>query len=329
MIRLVTGSAVLMLVAFLGNAADPTDPNRALKETVEDEHRAGRFDGVVLVAQGEMLLGEYAFGDADRKLGQSHRIAERFPVASVTKQWVAVMIMRLVEQGRLALDDSIAKHLPQLDQPWTRVVTVRQLLRHESGLPQPDEVIPDFYQKADLPSDSIALASQLATKALGKPGKGFVYNNTDYVVLSAVIENVMGKPLSEALRILLLEPAGMNSSGLLTTREGRSGLPFDYELEAGNAKTAPYQELANYRGAGAGYSTASDIWAFDRAMMTNRLLNPETAKILLESSPQSGYSALGCWVYPLKIGTAPSIKVVERHGAIGGYNVVNLYVPEN
>ncbi|MCX5691818.1 MAG: hypothetical protein NTV94_18830, partial [Planctomycetota bacterium] len=90
----------------------------------------------------------------------------------------------------------------------------------------------------------------------------------------------------------------------------------------------PHQELANYGGAGAAYSTADDLLAFNHALMNDVLIDRTSREVMFESSPQSGYAAFGCWVYTLEVPGHGSIRIVERHGAIAGCNVVNLIAPD-
>ena len=301
--------------------------------TIEAEHRAGRFDGVALIANDRHIIAETAVGMADRTFSVPHRIDEPMPIASVTKQFVAVGIMRLVQAGRLNLDAPVGRHLSILNCPWATIITPRQLLQHRSGLPQPDAVIPGFYARTDLPSDALSMAKVLGECDLTfEPGSRFEYNNTDYVLLGAILAAAHGKPLGEVLAQEIFIPAGMSNSGLITDRRVIPRLPPSYDLDAGPeapARFPPHQELANYGGAGAAYSTARDLMAFDRALMNDVLLDRPTREAMFESSPQSGYAALGCWVYALDLPAHGAVRVVERHGAIAGYNVVNLIAPDH
>jgi CubicO group peptidase (beta-lactamase class C family) len=133
----------------------------AMVKTIDAEHRAGRFDGVALVEADGMTVAASAVGLADRTFSVPHRFNEPMPVASVTKQFVAVAIMRLVQAGKLSFDEPVARHLAFLNRSWAATITPRHLLQHRSGLPQPDAIIPGFYARTDLPSDAIAMAKML------------------------------------------------------------------------------------------------------------------------------------------------------------------------
>ena len=167
-----------------------------LLRAIKLEHEAGRFDGVALIGRGDKVEGEFAFGLANRAFGAAHRVDEPFPVASVTKQFLAVMIMQLGDAGKLGLDDTLASRFPPVaSKAWAGKVTLRHLLSHTSGLPQPDATIPDFYTRSDIAADSSSMAKLLAAgEPSGGPGLAFSYNNSDYVYLAAVIEAARGVP---------------------------------------------------------------------------------------------------------------------------------------
>ena len=302
-----------------------------LRRLVNDEHRAGRFDGVVLVAGPHGVAGEFAAGLADRAFDAPHTVDEPMPVASVTKQFLAVCVLRGAQAGTIGLDDPVSKYLPSLDRPWATHLTIRQLLLHRSGLQQPESVLPGFYSRTELPQSSVELARLLgAAELTAEPGSRFEYNNTDYILLSAVLESVHHKPLHEVMQTEVFGPSGMTASGMIRGREIIARLPRSYDLDAGvseQARFPEHQELANYRGAGAAYSTARDILAFNTALMGDVLLNPATRSVMFESSAQSGYAAMGCWAYPIDIKGEGTVRIVERHGAIEGYNIVNLFCP--
>lgn len=316
-------SALVAVTAFQGED---------LRRLVNQEHRAGRFDGVVLVSGPQGVVGQFAVGQADRAFGVPHTFDEPMPVASVTKQFVAVCVLRQVQAGTIGLDDPVGKHLSVLERPWAARVTIRHLLLHRSGLPQPEVVVPDYYSRTDLPQGSIELARMLgACELAADPGTRFEYNNTDYILLGAVLESAHRKPLHQIMQDEVFGPSGMTASGMIQGREIIPRLPRSYDLDAGVAVPASFpvhQELANYRGAGAAYSTARDVLAFNTALMGDVLLNPATRSVMLESSAESGFAAMGCWVYPIEIEGQGAVRVVERHGAIEGYNIVNLFAPQ-
>ncbi len=304
--------------------------SESLRILVQAEYDAGRFDGVALIARGPTLLGAFSVGMADRTFSVPLRLESPMPIASVTKQMVAVCVLQEFQQDRLKLDDPIKKHLPWLTRPWAARVTIRNLLTHTSGLPQPDVIVPSFYTRQDIDTSGAGLGRLIDACELERdPGSGFSYNNTDYILLGALLEQLDGKPLIQVLRDRVFVPSGMIGSGVLMGREIVPNLARDYEVDSGGVRDAPLFQLANFAGAGAVYSTAHDLWAFNLTLVNHRLLDTRTTEIMLESSPQSGFAAMGCWVYDLELTPGTRTRVVERHGAIGGYNAVNIVVPES
>ena len=238
-----------------------------------------------------------------------------WPWASVTKQVVAVLMMQQVEAGTLTLDSPVSDWIA-LD--GAASPTIRQLLQHGSGLRNPDDSpvdangVPDFYSTG--PSGvEWCLAGRSAP-----PAGGWSYNNCDYIVLGAVLKSVTGRPIS-ALFGERLRAAGVQGPMLATRRPrslARSGAEFPFDI-------------SRY-GASAGIlGSVNDILAFDRALLDGRFLSPEARTEMWDSDPALGYMALGQWVYEVPLsGCDGVVRIVERRGAIGGYQLRNFILPE-
>ncbi len=241
-----------------------------------------------------------------------------WPWASITKQVVAVLVMQEAERGTLVLDAPATGYLPFPPAGDLAAPSVRALLRHQSGLRNPDDSpkdangVPDFYSTG--PSGvEWCLAGRSAPLA-----GGWSYNNCDYIVLGAVLESVTGRPVS-ALVGERLRAAGVPGPMLAARRPrslARSGAEFPFDI-------------SRY-GASAGIvGSVNDILAFDRALLDGRLLSPEAKAEMWESDPALGYMALGQWVYDVPLsGCHGAVRIVERRGAIGGYQLRNFILPE-
>lgn len=236
-----------------------------------------------------------------------------WPWASITKQVVTVLVMQEVERGMLALDAPATSYLPFPPAGDLAAPTVRELLRHRSGLRNPDDSprdangVPDFYSTGPSGKDW-CLAERGAPAA-----EGWSYNNC-----GAVLESVSGKPVS-ALIAERLRAAGVQGPLLATRRPrslARSGAEFPFDI-------------SRY-GASAGIiGSVNDIIAFDRALLDGKLLSPEARAEMWESDAALGYMALGQWVYDVPLaGCDGAVRIVERRGAIGGYQLRNFILPE-
>lgn len=322
-----------LLATLLSTAAlaQPVLDTR-LGVAIEREHAAGRFDGVVLVGQGDTLVFQRAIGLADRAQKRPHSLDQPWRWASVSKQVTALVVMQQVERGRLGLDDRLATLLPEFKSPLAAQITVRQLLQHTSGLPNPDAA-PAFYT-APFKTDSGPVDAALAYCSgppVGEPGVRFSYNNCDTLVLQAVLERLTRRPYAQLLQDTVAGPLQL-SSLRVTGAAGVAGpQPAALVQPQGylDAKTAePALNVASFGAGGALVGTAQDLWRFDLALMQNRLLNEASTRTLWQGEPKLGYVALGAWSFPAPLaGCSGAVALVERRGQIGGVQVRNLLAP--
>ncbi|MGL5837185.1 MAG: serine hydrolase domain-containing protein [Sphingorhabdus sp.] len=240
--------------------------------------------------------------------------------ASVTKQVVAVLLMQEVAKGTIDLDAPLAHYLPHFKSPNADKITVRFLLRHQSGLPNPDDE-PDFYESGYKGSRD-PLTGYCAGSPKGQAGAAWSYNNCDYMVAGALLESITRKPWRKLVderiaRLLKLKSLGAFPSKRWT----RPGLV--------NGEAEAETDLAAY-GASAGlFGSALDMLAFDKALMDGKLLSLESLETLWDGRPELGYVALGQWVFEAPLaGCDKPVRIVERRGAIGGVQVRNLMVPQ-
>jgi CubicO group peptidase (beta-lactamase class C family) len=145
-------------------------------------------------------------GFADLTSDQPVQPNTRFQLASGTKAFIGVLIMQLVEEGKLRLDTPISDYLEDLPSSW-RTVTVRQALTHASGLP--DIVDPSNGSLIDPGGESASWAKVQTLPMQFVPGQGYAYNQTNYLILGRIIEKLQGKPFTEVMRERELIPAGM------------------------------------------------------------------------------------------------------------------------
>jgi D-alanyl-D-alanine carboxypeptidase len=160
---------------------------------------------VAVIANGAVVK-RASYGKASLELDVPVTASTLFPLASTTKELTAVAIMTLVEDGKLALDDSVRAHLQELPASWAPV-TIRHCLSHTSGLP--DAVAPDQVNIIPLAGERAALLALLAGRPLAaEPGVGAAYNQTGVMLLGDVIERVSGQRYKAYIEQRLLKPAG-------------------------------------------------------------------------------------------------------------------------
>lgn len=160
---------------------------------------------VAVIKDGKVVL-EKSYGLASVELNVPATNATLYPLASTTKEFTAVAIMTLVEQGKLALDDPVRTYLPELPASWSPV-TIRHCLSHTSGLP--DNVQDDTVNVLPLAGTHADLMALLASKPVKAPGTSMAYNQTGYMLLGDVIARVSGMPYQQYIDDRLLKPLGI------------------------------------------------------------------------------------------------------------------------
>jgi D-alanyl-D-alanine carboxypeptidase len=247
--------------------------------------------------------------------------------ASVTKQVIAVIVLQEVGKGTIDLDQPVAKYLPKFGSANATKMTVRQLLRHQSGLPNPDDTAVDAnsmaaYYLPGYQGSRDPLTGYCAGPVKGEPGGNWAYNNCDYIVAGALLEAVTGKSWQTLVQERIAKPLKLKSLQAFPAKGITLG-----GFVAG--KPEPEIDFASFGAAGGLYGSADDLLSFDRSLMSGKLLGPKERDQLWDGRPELGFIALGQWVFdaPLKDCAAP-VKLVERRGAIGGVQVRNFIVPE-
>ena len=245
--------------------------------------------------------------------------SDDWPWASVTKQVVATIVMQQVAAGTLALDAPAAQYLPALGSEVAGP-TLRQLLRHQSGLRNPDVSVAD---PAGLPSFYSTGATGLDWCLEGRiapPADRWVYNNCDYIVLGAILEKVTGQPIDRLMEESIARPAGMTGTRFLHPDDQRPFMGADTDYRT---------RLSRYGSAGGLVGPLEDMVAFDRALLDGTLVSPSFREQLWAGDPSLGGMALGSWEFrALLAGCEAPVRIVERRGAIGHYQLRNLILPE-
>jgi CubicO group peptidase (beta-lactamase class C family) len=257
------------------------------------------FSGVVLVAERERIVFERAYGLANQAWRGSNRPDTAFHSASVTKMLTAAAVLKLAEQKRLSLDDSLGTWVPDYPHPTAvAAVTVRHLLTHTSGIDGTNGPAPRARTTSQL-------VRAMTDPPAAEPGARFRYSNAGFILLGAVIEKATGLGFEAALKSLVLDPVGMTRTAawpvtaIVSNRATGYLRPADDPLGVG-PRYANDQYLG-YAGDGSGglYTTAGDLFAFHRAVIGGRLLGPEATKLFLTATvdfpgtPRSSKYGLG------------------------------------
>lgn len=304
------------------------DPAYEEVERYLDEESAYKgFQGVALVAQGNEIKFAKAYGNADYDDNIVNKVNTRFAIASNTKQFTAVAIMQLMEDGKINLDDTIDKYFPKFK--YANQITVRELLQMRSGLVDylnaaelyfKDEeslkILNDYREKAyfdEYVSDSrwtadIILNNLYLSELQFEPGQAYDYCNTNYYLLGLIIEQASGVSYEDYIKENIFKPCGMKISSMSAEDTDAKG---HGSVESGEIVVNPKFTFA----AGNIYTNVYDLLRWERMLHTGKLLSQESYNEMITPSEDSGYG----------FGLIISDGIIRHSGVIDGFNSYTEY----
>ncbi|MGK6341754.1 serine hydrolase [Chryseobacterium sp. DT-3] len=234
-----------------------------------------KFNGTALIHQNKMIFERsYGWQDAEKKI--SNRNNSIYQIASLTKSFTALVIVKLSEEGKLSVKDPISKYIA--DYPRGNEITVEHLLAHTSGIYEP--LRNKEYFRLLHTGESISPNKEISffkDEPLDfEPGSQFSYTNSGYILLGVIIEKITGLSYEDAVRKFILDPLKMNHTG------------FDYPSLKSPDKTIPYAYLSKTRqekteiwnpeltaSAGQIYSTAEDLYKYYKGLRDYKIVSKE------------------------------------------------------
>jgi len=281
------------------------------------------LSGSVLVAQNGRVLLDWHAGLADRGTNKAVDAQTQFRLASSNKMFTSVAILQLVQAGKVSLDDTIGRHLP--DYPNKAVadtVTVRQLLTHTSGLG--DFFGDDFDQYSASLKTLDDYVQRFAKDAPQfTPGSQDAYSNYGFIVLGRIIEAVSGQSYYDYMDAQILRPAGMMDTGFEPETVDVAQRAVAYTRKDGNwvreTKTLPWRGMS----AGGGYSTAADMLKFCEALRSGKLLSPA---LLQQATTAQNHK--GWYGYGFVVQGQGSQRQYGHEGGAPGSNSAIVVLPE-
>jgi CubicO group peptidase (beta-lactamase class C family) len=262
--------------------------SKAIEQRTELRVSLDLFSGVVLVAKGDRIVVNHAYGMAEKGFNAPNNLTTKFHLGSMDKMFTGVAIAQLVQAGKLSFNDTLAKVLPSYpNRQVAEKVTIYELLTHTAGTG-------DFIQSPDFrahredfrnTADYLPLIADQAL--LFPPGTRWAYSNSGYVVLGLVIEKISGQSYFDYVKEHIFKIAGMSDTGYYELNEivpnravgylrdpGED--PFGLEPRRSNVMFIPFKGNS----AGGGYSTASDLLKFTQALRGHKLLNAEMTELV-------------------------------------------------
>ena len=319
----------LASVIFLACSLQAYSQDKAQKidELANKYYSLGQLNGAVLVAEDGKIIYNKGFGMSDFENKIPNNENTKFRLASVTKQFTATLIMQLVEKGKIKLEGKLTDYLPYYRKDVGDKITISQILSHTAGI-------------ANYTNDSKFMMEQTGTKVTPKefvlkycsedlifePGTKWEYSNSGFFILGMVIEEVTGKTYEENLEANILKPLGMTNTGYEHSDKTYENKAKGYVSTFGEFQPARFLEMTIPYSAGSMYSTTGDMFIWDQALYTEKILTKASLDKMF--TPVLNNYGYGWQIIEAPLGDMKK-KVITHSGGIFGFNSLETRLVED
>lgn len=263
---------LLLLIPFVVSAQK--NYASVLDNYMNAEVKINSFSGTVLVAQKGKIIYEKAFGMADQELNVKNSLQSKYQIASITKQFTACCILRLVEEGKLNLDDKLSKFFP--DFPKGDSVTIHMLLSHTSGLKNSGD-LNGFNERLPIEKDSMVALIKKQTY-LFSPGTQWSYSNCGYFLSGYIVEKLTGISYSDYVLDNIIKKAGLKNTFVNRWDTILANRTMGYEKTTTGWRNAIHISMEGPYSAGAIISTVEDLYKWNLALHSGEIISPVSFK---------------------------------------------------
>jgi len=317
----------MLVLAVCQSLAVAQDHAARVQEVLKLANEYGQFNGSALVAENGKVIYNGGFGLANVEWGIPNTPDTKFRLGSITKQFTATVILQLVEQGKIKLDGKLSDYLPEYRKDTGDKVTIHHLLTHTSGIPSYTNQ-PGFLENVSRnPYKVDEFVKKYASGDLEfEPGSKYSYNNSGYFLLGAIIERVTGKPYEQVLKQNIFDPVGMKNTGydhhntiILKRASGYTKTPV--------LSNAAFLDMSIPYAAGSLYSTVEDLYLWDQALYTDKLLSAASKELMYKPFLQN-------YAYGWVVRNASfkqnnnDIQMIAHNGGINGFTTTIVRFPK-
>ena len=288
-----------------------------------------QFNGAVLVAENGKVIFKKGYGMANMEWNIPIETDTRFRLGSITKQFTSMLVLQLVQEGKIKLEGKLTDYLPDYRKDTGDRITIHQLLNHTSGIPSYTG-LPNFFQ--DISRNPYSVSDFVKKFTSGDlefdPGTKWNYNNSGYFLLGAIVEHVTGKPYEQVLKERIFDAVGMKNTGYDQHETILARRASGYEKRPGGYINAPYLDMSLPYAAGSLYSTVEDLYLWDQALYTVKLLSAQLKEVMFK--PGLANYAYGWIVRKAPLGAqGEPVAIIEHGGGINGFNTIIMRLPES
>ncbi len=296
-----------------------------IDQLMSDQYKTDASGATILVAKDGKVMLRKAYGKANMELDIDMTPENVFEIGSITKQFTAVGILMLMEEGKLSLDDEITKYIPDYPTQDTKI-TIHHLLTHTSGIKSYTS-IPTLreFARDDLSLEELIDAFKNEPMDF-KPGEEFRYNNSGYVLLGYIIEKASGKPYDEFVQKRIFDKLKMKNSYYGSKSLLIKNRAYGYQERESGYVNADYISMNIPHAAGSLMSTVDDLYTWNTAIRNHKLISKEsTEKAFTDYKINNGNNI--SYGYGWFMARIQDVPVIEHGGGIFGYTSQGIYVP--
>ncbi|MBS4175325.1 serine hydrolase domain-containing protein [Bacillus sp. FJAT-49736] len=273
------------------------------------------FNGSVLIVKnGRIIINKgYGYADEAKKIPNNPETA--YYIGSITKSFVATAFLQLQQEGKVNINEPLSNYLPNF--PHAREITLYQLLTHTSGLPVRNE-FGGKVSKEELIRD----IGKTALHLKAKPGTRWGYSDANYSILGYIIEKASGVSLHQYIQEHIFNVAGMTQSGFGKNLQKEKYHSVGYRVRMGMIYRPELQDFSQVFGCGDIYSTPYDLYKFDHALQSGKLISKKSYRQMFTTHTIARYGY--GWYINRKKWTVPPGNY-SSHGVLPGWNGMNSF----
>lgn len=280
--------------------------NERMEAYMQSILKQTHFQGTVLVAKGDSVIHHSAYGMFDVEKGIPNTIHTQFLIGSLTKSFVAVAVMKLVEEKKVDLHEPIATYLPNLKKELADGLTIHYLMKQQSGLESSFDKLTEYEIMDITPAELLAIINQ--SKRSFKPGEKYQYTNINFALLAMVIEAVTGTSYQQYLQQAIFNQAEMQNTGIERLIHVPANRAIGYRTVNGIFRRV-HNSVAYAFGAGDIYSTTADLLKWKNQLTRLKFINERSLSSMFDGAGKDwGYYGYGFRIQPYQ-------SVQERKGS--------------
>ena len=317
---------MLALCATVYHYANAQQDTRLFDQVLKEELPLKNTGATVLVSRNGKIIYQKALGMANVELNIPMQMDNVFRIASITKQFTAIAILQLMEQGKLNLQDEITRFLPGYPMQGAKI-TIEHLLTHTSGI-RDYASIKDTMQRGKMDFTPAQMIGYFQNQPMRfAPGEKYEYSNSNYFLLGYIIEKITGKPYQQYLEDNFFRPLGMSNSAYDSETKIIQKRAAGYTMGEKGLENAATLSMTQPYAAGAILSTAEDLLKWNQALQSYKLVKKETLEKALSRYTLSNGQKIN-YGYGFRFGFIQESPSIWHGGLINGFITMAMYLPK-